>query len=269
MIKSNCHTHTQFCDGKNTAEEMVIGAIERGFDSLGFSGHSPMDFPNDWGMTKEKLPLYIEEIHRLKEKYKDKIEVICGIELDSDYTDVDLSDFAYSIGSVHQLRYGDEIYCLDYSAEETWRCINERFGGNPSLLAKAYFELLSDFIVKTPVTLVGHFDLILKFNEMTEIFDENDPVYRESALSAVRKILKEKPGMLFEVNTGAMYRKGRTKPYPSRFILEEIQKLGGRVTVSSDSHKVEGLDFGYDTAYALIKDCGFDKIYNLKSDIFI
>ena len=38
----NLHTHTTYCDGKNTAEEMVQKAIELGFRSLGFSGHAPM-----------------------------------------------------------------------------------------------------------------------------------------------------------------------------------------------------------------------------------
>lgn len=269
MFKSSCHTHTQFDDGKSTAEEMVQGAIEKGFASLGFSGHSPMDFPNDWGMTEEKLPLYIAEINRLKEKYKDQIEVICGIELDADYTDVVLSDFAYSIGSVHQLRFGDEVYYLDYSADETRRCINNHFDGNASFLAKAYFERLADFVVNTHVNVVGHFDLIMKFRKTDEIFDESDPVYRNSALDGVRKILEAKPGMIFEVNTGAMYRKGNEVPYPAKFILEEIHRLGGKVTVSSDAHCVESLDFAYDKAEALCRECGFNEIYSFRNGVFV
>ncbi len=268
MFKSNCHTHTQYCDGKSTAEEMVLSAIEKGFTSLGFSGHSPMDFPNDWGMTEENLPLYIAEINRLKEKYKDRIEVICGIELDADYTGVDLSDFVYSIGSVHQLKFGEEVYYLDYSAEETRRCIDNEFGGKSSLLAKAYFERLSNFVVNTPVTVVGHFDLIMKFCKTDEIFDESDPVYINSALDAVRKILEAKPGMIFEVNTGAMYRKGNDRPYPAKFILQEICRLGGRVTVSSDAHCTDSLDFAYDKAEELCRECGFEEIYCLEKGVF-
>lgn len=268
MFKSSCHTHTQYCDGKNTAEEMVQGAIIKGFTSLGFSGHSPMDFPNTWGMTTEKLPVYITEIKRLKEKYKDQIEVICGIELDADYEGVELFEFDYSIGSVHQLRFGEEVYYLDYSADETRRCINNHFDGNASLLAKAYFERLADFIVSTPVTVVGHFDLIMKFCKTDKIFDENDPVYKNSALNAVRKILEAKPGMIFEVNTGAMYRKGNELPYPSRFILEEIFRLGGRITISSDSHCVESLDFAYDIAESYCKECGFNEFYSLRKGVF-
>ena len=39
MIKTNYHTHSTFCDGKNTPEEMVLKAIEDNFDILGFSSH--------------------------------------------------------------------------------------------------------------------------------------------------------------------------------------------------------------------------------------
>jgi len=36
---SNYHTHSTFCDGKNTPEEIVLAAIDKGFDVIGLSGH--------------------------------------------------------------------------------------------------------------------------------------------------------------------------------------------------------------------------------------
>ena len=44
----NYHTHTNYCDGKNTAEEIVKKAIELGLSELGFSGHSYTDFDLDF-----------------------------------------------------------------------------------------------------------------------------------------------------------------------------------------------------------------------------
>ena len=38
--KQNLHTHCTFCDGKNTAEEMVLRAIEEGSPEIGFTSHS-------------------------------------------------------------------------------------------------------------------------------------------------------------------------------------------------------------------------------------
>ena len=78
------HVHTQFCDGRSSAEEMVLAAIENGFDSLGFSSHSNLPSrPELYGMKKENVEPYCREVLRLKEVYKDKINIILGIEQDS------------------------------------------------------------------------------------------------------------------------------------------------------------------------------------------
>ena len=41
-MKQNLHTHTVFCDGRDTPEELITHAISLGFESLGFSKHSHM-----------------------------------------------------------------------------------------------------------------------------------------------------------------------------------------------------------------------------------
>jgi len=38
--KQNLHIHTTYADGKDTPEQMILTAIERDFDSIGFSEHS-------------------------------------------------------------------------------------------------------------------------------------------------------------------------------------------------------------------------------------
>jgi histidinol-phosphatase (PHP family) len=61
MIRSNFHTHTLFCDGKNTAEEMVQQALANGFEQLGFSGHMDPDIHMD-------IQAYYREIRRLQKE---------------------------------------------------------------------------------------------------------------------------------------------------------------------------------------------------------
>ena len=67
---SNLHTHSTFCDGKSTPEDVVLSAIEKGFCSIGFSGHAHIDFDQSYCMRDTDG--YIAEIKRLKDKYKDK-----------------------------------------------------------------------------------------------------------------------------------------------------------------------------------------------------
>ena len=65
---ANFHTHTSFCDGKNTPEEIIKAAINKGFSAIGFSGHGYTDF--DLRYCMKNTYEYIKEITRLKEKYK-------------------------------------------------------------------------------------------------------------------------------------------------------------------------------------------------------
>ena len=62
---SNLHTHTHFCDGKDSPEEMVQAAIRAGFVSLGFSGHSFTPCDMSYCMLPESIPLYKAEIRSL------------------------------------------------------------------------------------------------------------------------------------------------------------------------------------------------------------
>ena len=83
FYKQNLHTHTTYCDGKNAIEELIVKSIDYGFDSIGFSGHSPMvGLDNKWSMSNENLQLYKKEISILRKKYKDQIDILCGIEMD-------------------------------------------------------------------------------------------------------------------------------------------------------------------------------------------
>ncbi len=265
MIKSNCHTHTIYCDGKNTAREMTEAAVEKGFVSLGFSCHSPMIYENDWAIKKEKVADYIKEIYSIKDEYKDKIDILCGIEVDRDFCDVELDSFEYSIGSVHQFIIDGTVYELDYSAERLQKCVDELFGGSVLKMCKAYFELVSEFITSHNFDVVGHIDLITKFNEHVSIIDESDSEYQKYALNAVDEILKHNRNILFEVNTGAMYRKGNKKPYPAPFIMKYLFDNGAKITVTSDSHCTEALDFAFEEVYEYCKSFGFKHSYILTS----
>ncbi len=269
IMKSNCHTHTSYCDGKNTAEEMILAAVSSGFNALGFSGHIPMNFENEWAMTHEKLEKYYNEITALKEKYKDRIEVLCGIELDADFELKKDYAFDYTISSVHQIHKNGKIYAIDLTAQELKLCADTEYGGNWNKLAEEYFENVADLVIGEKTDVVGHFDLITKFNKNNCLFDVNDEEYQKSALKSIDRIMDAKPEVVFEVNTGAMYRCGNEAPYPAKFIMERIKERGGRVTVSSDAHCTDAIDFAFDKAEAYCKECGFNEIWHLTGKGFI
>ena len=110
----NLHTHSTFCDGKSTLEEVVLSAIKKGFNIIGFSGHS---YGSHCSYGMQRTEDYISEIKRLKEKYKNDIEVYVGVEEDM-FDFCDRSKFEYIIGSCHYFKSGDSYYPIDLSSEE-------------------------------------------------------------------------------------------------------------------------------------------------------
>lgn len=251
---SNLHTHTPFCDGKNTAEEMVRHAIELGYESIGFSGHSYTPFDPEPSMSEKGTEEYAAEIIRLKGKYRGKIEIYLGIELDI-FSKKNDFPFDYVIGSAHYLNMDGNYVTVDDTYAIAESITNEYFGGDWLAYAEAYYATVKDVAEVTECDIVGHFDLVTKFNENSKCFDENSERYRAAAIDAMRHVMRR--CNVFEVNTGAIYRKKRSTPYPAEFLLRELNKMGGEIVFSSDSHDAEGLGFRFEEAAETAKKCGF------------
>ena len=117
MIKTNFHTHTCYCDGKNTPREVVLEAIERGFTVLGFSMHSFLQQDLRVVPSRDRETAYIKEVLALKKEFADKIKIFLGLEQDL-YSDAPKSDLEYLIGSVHYIKRGDTYYSIDGGKEK-------------------------------------------------------------------------------------------------------------------------------------------------------
>lgn len=253
----NYHTHTTFCDGANTPEEIVLEALDKGLTALGFSEHSHISFDPDSSMSEESTEEYIKTVRALAEKYRDKIKIFCGIEKDY-YSDTPTRRFDYVIGSVHYVEKNGEYLVVDWKSEILEDGINRLFGGDALSLCERYFETVGDVVRKTDCDIIGHFDLVTKFNERKRLIDEDDPRYIRAYKNALDRLIPE--DRLFEINTGPIARGYKKNPYPSRAILCEIAKRGGRVIISSDSHKKETLDSDFDAARSLCAECGIKTV---------
>ncbi len=243
MIRCDYHTHTTFCDGKNTAEEMVRAAIELGMDEIGFSGHAHQPFDPDYCMSKEGSAAYRKVIARLKEKYAGKITIYLGVEKDL-FSDEDTEGLDYVIGSTHYLKFGDEYVAVDAGADVLAEAIEKYYGGDALTLCEEYYENVSKIGEVIKPDIVGHFDLVTKYNEGERFFNESDPRYVAAWKRAADKLLET--CRLFEINTGAMFRAGRTRPYPSHEIYSYIKERGGKFILSSDSHRTSTLCGNFD-----------------------
>ena len=247
--KANFHTHTTFCDGSDTPQAVADYAYAKGFTALGFSGHMDPDIHMD-------LPAYLKEIHRLQQEYTGRMEILCGVELDTLYDPQLAAGAQYMIGSTHFLDVDSPIpLSVDNTPEMMKLLAEEYFGGDYYRLAKAYYETEAKVAERTNCTFIGHFDLVVRFNDQLHFLDENDPRYLTPALETMEYLVSK--GIPFEINCGA-YNRGRKKElYPNTVLLKKLKELGGEILISSDSHQKEPLDGGFDFAVQKALECGF------------
>ncbi|MBR2322887.1 MAG: histidinol-phosphatase HisJ family protein [Clostridia bacterium] len=257
------HNHTTFCDGKNTPREMVEYAIENGARAIGFSSHGYT--PYDLRYCMKDTDSYIAEINRLKIEFKDKIEVYLGIEEDA-FAPVDRSKFDYTIGSMHYIEKGGVYYPIDSSIDYNNK-MRLAFDYDAIKIATQYYEKFITYIKTRKPDIIGHFDLITKFDEKAESLFLDNQEYHLLAQKYLDSLLPV--DSIFEINVGAIVRGYRTKPYPYTNLLHKINKQGGKIILSIDAHSKELLTYDFTDTIKYLKDIGFSSVYTIKDGKFV
>lgn len=253
MLRADFHTHTTYCDGENTPREMVEAACRMGYTDFGFSSHADCSFcVKDLRLSGELFERYKAELSELKDEYAGKINLYIGVELDCIGP---VLEAEYTIGSTHFLYRNGEYIAVDKGREFLTDAVQRLWNGDWYAFARDYFELESNVYDRTHCDIVGHFDLLTKFNEGYVDFDESCDAYLEPALAAMKKLNSQ--GLPFEINTGAISRGFRTQPYPNKILLKELRNMGGRIMINSDCHRADHIGFCFDQAARLAAECGF------------
>lgn len=281
-MKINMHTHTVWCDGKNSAEEMVLAAIQKGFNVLGFSGHCihPLnpDFykPVDdvWHIPTANIKSYTEEIRRLKEKYSDQIRILLGFEADyfespefgSAIPDKNAyADFSpdYLIGAVHFVNTEKGFYTVDHKAEviqenliKLYSNANGEIDGRKAVCD--YFAAEREMLKKGNFDILAHPDLLRKRNGQLKFFSEEESWYKEELKATAKEI--SKAGVITEINTGAIARGAMDDTYPSLYFLELLHENGVPVCINSDAHTTDGLDCAFERAAEQARRVGYKEL---------
>ena len=247
------HMHSVLSDGQNSYEEMTRMAISKGLDEIGFSDHICLK-PVAWAIRMEDIPVMTRQLLDLKEKYKDKIQVRYGIEVDyfPGHEDelrelIESIPVDYVIGSVHFI--GNWNFDVDQSLYGKW--------SNDKLYEK-YFALIQKAAQSELFDTIGHIDIIKKFGVYPET--NQDKLFEDTI-----KIIKEH-NMVVELNTGGMDRPC-AEFTPSAKLLEMCYNHHVPVTLASDAHRVEHIARYYESAIALLSHIGYTEIVGFNKRI--
>jgi len=265
----------EFCGhAKGKLEAVVVRAIEAGFTHYGLSEHCPRYRDQDLygeelaaGLTPERLlaafRAYIDEAFALRERYAERIQLLVGFETErlppGDWLARmrelrALAPFEYVIGSVHDL---DGVW-VDYKREVTDE-LAERVGGRARMQA-LYFDAVADMVRALRPDVVGHIDLIRKFEGDGASIDPAAWPHLDAALEAVRDA-----GAALDVNCGAS-RRGLSPVYPLPAILKRARAMNIGVTLGDDGHGAHDVGVGLDTCMRAITDAGYRELRYLARD---
>lgn len=269
-MTSGAHNHSTWCDGASTIEEMAEGALLAGYTDLGFSGHSPAPFdPNCPGISDEDG--YITDVRNMAQQYAGRLNIVCGVEQDA-FAPVQREKYDYIISSVHYLKNSaGGIRTIDGGPGNIPLLRDEWYGGDELALAQAFFQESVDAVNRYKPEIVGHFDLILKYNKDVPVFDEESAAYRNLALEYTDMLADAvlTYGGVVEVNTGASGRGLRMVPYPAPYLLQHLAQRGVRVMINSDCHNAQFITRGYEQALSLVQSAGFKSIASLRNRKFV
>ncbi|KAI0592821.1 histidinol phosphate phosphatase HisJ family protein [Biscogniauxia sp. FL1348] len=288
------HSHSgQFCPGhaKDQLEEVIRHAISLGYTTMGLTEHMPRthledlypeELDNPEASLAELFPrhaAYLLEAARLRAKYADQIELLIGFEGEwlrpaygalvaelAAHADVD-----YFIGSLHHVNGVPIDYDRAYYLRAQASC--SRRGSAPAPPAggdeegeermyEVYYDQQYEMLTALRPRVVGHFDLVRLLSS-----DPGRDVRQRwpGVWARVRRNLAHVAGYggWLECNSSAL-RKGLAEPYPCRAVAEEWLRLGGRFTLSDDSHGIAQLGTNYARALDYLAGLGVTEVWTLR-----
>lgn len=252
-MKFDLHTHHDRCGhAEGVIRDYIESAISEGLQVIGISDHSPYfadEADQPWpgiAMASSEFPAYVAEVLKLKEQYKDKIEVLLGVESDffpehiEEYRAIyEKYPFDYIIGSVHRSE-GVSIF-----NRNRWKGLSK---AEKIRSKEIYYDLIRQSAESGMFQVLGHIDAMKGYY----------PEFSRLQTAAVDETLKVigETGMAIEINTS-----GKTKHcggwYPSDDILERALHYGVSVTFGSDAHVPSRVGDELELVKQRLKEIGF------------
>lgn len=253
------HIHSPYCPhgSSDSFSQYIERGIELGYTEMTFTEHAPLPASfqdptpkKDSGMNEDKLQAYIHDLQQLKEKYKNKITIHIGLEVDYiEGHEQETTQFLNKWGkylddailSVHFLKCPSGRYiCLDYSPQAFQQLVEE-FSSLKAVYEK-YYETLQMSIESNlgndKPKRIGHITLVKKFQQQFPIDFDDSPLIEQT----LRLIKKE--NLSLDVNGAGLIKPLCQQFYPPLNWVKRAKEMEIDLVYGSDAHKAKDLGVG-------------------------
>lgn len=253
MIVSDYHIHSSFSgDCVEDLERICKRAKEIGIKEIAITDHMDLDVNGTSNSDDFKLNLdeYVPTILRLKEKYKNDLDIKLGMEFGIQRHLGEIGDkivkeypFDFIISSVHSV---DKLL-LDQN--EFWKNKTREEAHD-----KYFLEILKSVENFNEFSVQGHLDFITRYGGVDKKGFIDYIRYQDIIDEILKKLISKGKGI--EINTsGIRYNENRF--YPCDNIVKRYFELGGEIiTIGSDSHKASDLGKDFKKAYDFLESIG-------------
>ncbi len=243
----NFHSHTQFCDGRDTVASIAAAAVASGFEHFGFSPHSPVPIQSPCNMSAESVGAFRAEVNAANEMaHGTTTKFYVGMEIDflgkewgphtAYFTDLNLD---YSIGSVHFIRNRRGEYIdIDGKFDSFRSKMADKFDNDIRYVVNEYYRASAEMLSLGGFDILGHMDKIGQNASYYSPGIEDEGWYIDLIEDYIAQVIAS--GKIVEINTKARVEHGRF--FPGERYWKRLVEAGVPLMVNSDAHYADKVD---------------------------
>lgn len=260
MYDSHIHSKNSH-DSKQTLDEICTSAINKGLKGVSVCDHVDMCFSKGL-KTYGHMKTCIEEVKAAKEKYKNELKILQGIEMAEYFFDPEeaeqilhLCEYDVILGSSHTVYledFDDSYSRLDFSEnvpdDKIYRLI------------KKYLYQLREMAEKTDFDVLAHINCPMRY--INGKYKRNLDIMKfKKEITEILEIIISKE-IALEMNTSGVSSNSIDGLMPNREIIALYKKMNGKlITLGSDAHVPQNISNGFALTKELLKREGFNCYY--------
>ncbi len=200
-------------------------------------------------MVPEEVGLYFQAVQHFKHKYKDRIKIKAGLEIDYD---PDFLDRIYDI--VNRFAFdviGSSVHFVENRNIVSGRAMRNQPTMDIHYFLNAYIEQLDKMLDENYFDIICHIDAIKKFNP--DMPEELNKKYDE-ILSKIRY-----KNLTVEVNTSGYLHPVKTI-YPDVSLLQTCYEKNVHITIGSDAHHPDNVGQYFNQVLPILRSAGYTEL---------